>query len=81
MAYDLHLLSVAFSLTCARLMGSLTLYRRLLLENVFNRDARPGVKLPPVGHGIAGIFAGWTVSVIAAPGQLTSTSPMVPNSY
>lgn len=24
-------------------------------------------KLPPIGHGLAGILAGWTVSFIAAP--------------
>ncbi|KAH8692615.1 alpha-1,6 mannosyltransferase subunit [Talaromyces proteolyticus] len=59
------------------MLGSLTLYRRLLLENVFSnpriRDAIPFAKgtdphtLPSVGHGIAGIMAGCTVSFIAAP--------------
>jgi solute carrier family 25 carnitine/acylcarnitine transporter 20/29 len=60
------------------MLGSLTLYRRLLLENVFSdpriRDAvsfSRGSKdlntLPPLGHGIAGIMAGSTVSFIAAP--------------
>ncbi|KAJ9665254.1 hypothetical protein H2201_004545 [Coniosporium apollinis] len=55
------------------MLGSLTVYRRLLLENVFSprRDAHATVsslhQLPSLGHGIAGIFAGWTVSFIAAP--------------
>ncbi|KAK3672396.1 hypothetical protein LTR78_007703 [Recurvomyces mirabilis] len=61
------------------MLGSLTLYRRLLNENVFQPlRARPTSqhiwksdaereKLPPVGHGMAGMLAGWTVSFIAAP--------------
>lgn len=58
------------------MLGSLTLYRRLLHENVFqNPSFRMDVpanklandKLPAVGHGIAGIMAGSTVSFIAAP--------------
>ena len=61
------------------MLGSLTLYRRLLNENVFQPlRARPTSKaiwlsdeerkkLPAVGHGIAGMMAGWTVSFIAAP--------------
>lgn len=58
------------------MLGSLTLYRRLLQENVFSNPAfRPDVaveqleeqKLPSFGHGIAGILAGSTVSFIAAP--------------
>lgn len=61
------------------MLGSLTLYRRLLNEHLFQPlRARPGhpatwmsdderKKLPAVGHGIAGMFAGWTVSFIAAP--------------
>ncbi|KAH7325931.1 mitochondrial carrier domain-containing protein [Stachybotrys elegans] len=46
------------------MLGSLTVYRRLMAEHVFDvdRDA-----LPSVGHGLAGILAGWTVSFIAAP--------------
>ncbi|KAL4884215.1 Anp1-domain-containing protein [Aspergillus karnatakaensis] len=60
------------------MLGSLTLYRRLLLENVFSqpniRALTPFAKyqpdphtLPSFGHGIAGIMAGTTVSFIAAP--------------
>ncbi|KAL3476873.1 Anp1-domain-containing protein [Aspergillus californicus] len=59
------------------MLGSLTLYRRLLLENVFSnptiRSLTPFAKyqgdntLPSFGHGIAGIMAGTTVSFIAAP--------------
>ncbi|GME26395.1 Mitochondrial carrier protein [Neofusicoccum parvum] len=45
------------------MLGSLTVYRRLLRENVFTKHE----KLPAFGHGMAGIFAGWTVSFIAAP--------------
>lgn len=55
------------------MLGSLTVYRRLLNEHVFNPtidfsdapSSRP--KLPTVGHGIAGVMAGATVSFIAAP--------------
>ena len=58
------------------MLGSLTVYRRLLHENVFSNPAfRPGKtaedlakqKLPALGHGIAGMGAGFTVSFIAAP--------------
>lgn len=60
------------------MLGSLTLYRRLLLEHVFSkpelRSLVPFAKkdpdlltLPSFGHGIAGIMAGTTVSFIAAP--------------
>lgn len=61
------------------MLGSLTLYRRLLNENVFQplraRPDHPSQKfsreererLPVIGHALAGIFAGWTVSFIAAP--------------
>lgn len=62
----------------SRMLGSLTLYKRLLLENVFSnpqlRNAIPFTSsqrdlhaLPSFGHGIAGIMAGCTVSFIAAP--------------
>ena len=64
-------------LTICRMLGSLTLYRRLLLEHVFsNRQIRAAIpwarketpdRLPWFGHGIAGIMAGSTVSFIAAP--------------
>ncbi|KAI1438425.1 carrier protein YMC2 [Xylaria sp. CBS 124048] len=60
------------------MLGSLTIYRRLLAENVFtpklllsNDNATPPLPavahLPSFGHGIAGIMAGSTVSFIAAP--------------
>ena len=60
------------------MLGSLTLYRRLLLENIFSKPhIRPYLPfsryqpdlatLPSFGHGIAGIMAGTTVSFIAAP--------------
>jgi solute carrier family 25 (mitochondrial carnitine/acylcarnitine transporter), member 20/29 len=55
------------------MLGSLTVYRRLLSEHVFNvsRDeasvANAYAKLPTLGHGIAGVMAGATVSFIAAP--------------
>lgn len=61
------------------MLGSLTLYRRLLNEHVFNSLAggtqaladdtlekfKP--KLPAFGHALAGVGAGCTVSFIAAP--------------
>ncbi|KAI7465753.1 carrier protein YMC2 [Hortaea werneckii] len=61
------------------MLGSLTLYRRLLNEHIFQplraRPTHPAIylpdsekkKLPPLGHGMAGMLAGWTVSFIAAP--------------
>ncbi|OJD25859.1 hypothetical protein ACJ73_02768 [Blastomyces percursus] len=59
------------------MLGSLTLYRRLLFEHVFaNKQLRRIVpfaskivpdRLSSFGHGIAGVLAGSTVSVIAAP--------------
>ncbi|KAK0283363.1 hypothetical protein LTR91_002729 [Friedmanniomyces endolithicus] len=61
------------------MLGSLTFYRKLLNENVFQplraRPTSPHIwtsdaerkRLPAVGHGMAGILAGWTVSFIAAP--------------
>ena len=58
------------------MLGSLTFYRRLLLERVFSAPAflPPGkpslkhnAKLPTIGHAIAGVMAGTTVSFVAAP--------------
>ncbi|KAI1125141.1 mitochondrial carrier [Nemania abortiva] len=64
------------------MLGSLTIYRRLLAEHVFVPHLQPYppsldsalepklpavAHLPSVGHGIAGIMAGSTVSFIAAP--------------
>ncbi|KAF2757614.1 mitochondrial carrier [Pseudovirgaria hyperparasitica] len=51
------------------MLGSLTVYRRELLERVFTTPTLRTIdnKLPPVGHGVAGIMAGATVSFIAAP--------------
>ncbi|KAK5000723.1 hypothetical protein LTR66_000460 [Elasticomyces elasticus] len=66
------------------MLGSLTLYRRLLNDHVFNPPASvlgrysldgagllsepvPQKKLPTLGHALAGVAAGWTVSFIAAP--------------
>jgi solute carrier family 25 carnitine/acylcarnitine transporter 20/29 len=61
------------------MLGSLTLYRRLLNEHVFQpmraQPNHPAVwlsdtekkKLPVIGHALAGVLAGWTVSFVAAP--------------
>ena len=60
------------------MLGSLTFYRRILLENVFTRPALTNRrqssdqwdtahKLPTIGHALAGVMAGCTVSFIAAP--------------
>lgn len=54
----------AWAATDAIMLGSLTLYRRLL------HQSPPYVawdRLPPHAHGLAGIAAGWTVSLVAAP--------------
>ncbi|PNS20279.1 hypothetical protein CAC42_5729 [Sphaceloma murrayae] len=62
------------------MLGSLTLYRRLLNDSIFQPMRRRNVttsnssilqvrdeRLPTIGHAAAGIMAGWTVSFIAAP--------------
>ncbi|KAG9815785.1 carrier protein YMC2, partial [Aureobasidium melanogenum] len=60
------------------MLGSLTFYRKLLNERVFQpmRETRSAAgvyavpsdqTLPTIGHAIAGIMAGSTVSFIAAP--------------
>ena len=65
------------------MLGSLTFYRRMLNEHVWQPvRARPENKLlwersgkseaerarlPILGHAVAGMLAGWTVSFIAAP--------------
>ncbi|KAM0743534.1 hypothetical protein ACQRIT_001793 [Beauveria bassiana] len=60
------------------MLGSLSVYRRLVAQHVFHVDVwAPGTllpssgssrtALPSVGHGLAGILAGGTVSFIAAP--------------
>lgn len=62
------------------MLGSLTFYRRILKDNVFSHPyfqratlhpadeaVTADSRLPTLGHGIAGIMAGATVSFIAAP--------------
>ncbi len=53
------------------MLGSLTVYRRLLRDNLFNPPWHPlhdpTKPLPSHGHGLAGVMAGATVSFIAAP--------------
>ncbi|KAK3328019.1 mitochondrial carrier domain-containing protein [Cercophora scortea] len=53
------------------MLGSLTMYRRLLRDNLFNPPWHPlhdpSIPLPSHGHGLAGVLAGFTVSFIAAP--------------
>lgn len=53
------------------MLGSLSVYRRLLHENLFNPPWHPlhdpATPLPTHGHGLAGILAGATVSFVAAP--------------
>jgi solute carrier family 25 carnitine/acylcarnitine transporter 20/29 len=44
------------------MLGSLSNYRALIKIHVYHDQP-----LPTVGHGVAGILAGWTVSFIAAP--------------
>ncbi|KAK9383482.1 mitochondrial carrier domain-containing protein [Kockiozyma suomiensis] len=44
-------------------LGSLHNYRMLMKAHVFTEWE----SLPPIGHAISGIFAGWTVSFVAAP--------------
>ncbi|KDN63230.1 hypothetical protein CSUB01_04674 [Colletotrichum sublineola] len=47
------------------MLGSLTVYRRLVAERLFRVGSVDN--LPSYGHGVAGIMAGSTVSFIAAP--------------
>lgn len=52
------------------MLGSLSVYRRVLNEKIFNPTILPGgerQKLPIAGHAMAGVMAGWTVSFIAGP--------------
>ncbi|KAL2148768.1 hypothetical protein VTH82DRAFT_1915 [Thermothelomyces myriococcoides] len=64
------------------MLGSLSVYRRLLRDHVFSShtpstgfssssssssSSPSSVSLPPYGHGLAGIMAGATVSFVAAP--------------
>ncbi|CAI6332689.1 unnamed protein product [Periconia digitata] len=49
------------------MLGSLSIYRRLLNDNLFNPGSRKGEKMPVIGHSMAGAMAGWTVSFIAGP--------------
>lgn len=62
----------------AVMLGSLTFYRRILLEHGFRRTLRTETlsptqiseRLPTMGHALAGCFAGWTVSIVASPIEL-----------
>ncbi|KXX75668.1 Mitochondrial substrate carrier family protein L [Madurella mycetomatis] len=45
------------------MLGSLSVYRRLVREHLFGN----GATMPAHGHGLAGIMAGATVSFVAAP--------------
>lgn len=51
------------------MLGSLSVYRRVLNDKYFS-PRQPGEaqrKLPTLGHAMAGVMAGWTVSFIAGP--------------
>ncbi|ROV90611.1 hypothetical protein VSDG_07476 [Cytospora chrysosperma] len=52
-------------------LGTLTFYRSLLRDNIFNPPLHPlhdpNKPLPSHGHGLAGVMAGGTVSLVAAP--------------
>lgn len=45
------------------MLGSLHLYRRIVKDNLYPEEK----KLPLLGHIIAGLGSGWTVSFVAAP--------------
>lgn len=59
------------------MLGSLTFYRRLLHETVFSRDPplRSDRKdsLPTLGHAVAGVMAGCTVSCKIVTQLLTAS--------
>jgi hypothetical protein len=62
-----------FTYIAERMLGSLNVYRHILNDHIFHPGQglhavrSEGPKLPTIGHGIAGIMAGCTVSFIAAP--------------
>ena len=61
-----------FQLKGQSMLGSRSLYRRMLSErNYFLKESEALLddekKLSVLGEGIAGMFAGWTVSFVAAP--------------
>lgn len=45
------------------MLGSLHIYRRVVKDNLYPEEK----KLPLLGHVIAGVGSGWTVSFVAAP--------------
>jgi solute carrier family 25 (mitochondrial carnitine/acylcarnitine transporter), member 20/29 len=57
------------------MLGSLTFYRKALLEYGYKQTTWAGKlsstqiseRLPTLGHAMAGMLAGWTVSVVACP--------------
>jgi solute carrier family 25 carnitine/acylcarnitine transporter 20/29 len=60
----------ATQLTGHSMLGSLSVYRRVLNDNFFNPRTTlltEQPRLPVIGHALAGTLAGWTVSFIAAP--------------
>jgi solute carrier family 25 carnitine/acylcarnitine transporter 20/29 len=64
--------SYILMLTLQSMLGSLSVYRRVLNDRVFNppshlRLGEQQSKLPVYGHALAGTMAGWTVSFVAAP--------------
>jgi solute carrier family 25 carnitine/acylcarnitine transporter 20/29 len=65
----LTMVSETWSLTRDSMLGSLSVYRRELNDRFFNppRYGREQGRLPVVGHAMAGMMAGWTVSFVAAP--------------
>jgi solute carrier family 25 (mitochondrial carnitine/acylcarnitine transporter), member 20/29 len=58
------------------LLGSLAIYRKMLLTNFFSNKVSTPLsnsaqaveeQLPTLGHALAGVLSGWTVSVVACP--------------
>ena len=67
---------VGWMLMDSVMLGSLSVYRRLVAQHLYGASSwtpgalpapAPATHLPPLGHALAGVLAGATVSFVAAP--------------
>ncbi|WVQ80377.1 hypothetical protein IAT38_002482 [Cryptococcus sp. DSM 104549] len=65
--------AISWGMTDSILMGSLHNYRKFLLTHGFGERISPtsdGQRLSILGHGIAGLFAGWSNASVAHPTEM-----------